>query len=253
MIVGGEAMSAELARQLRLSVGGRVFNAYGSIETTVWSTCHELTEDGGSIPIGRPLAKTRLYVMDDHQRLLPIGVPGELVISGGGVGRGYLNYPELTEACFLSSDCGRMYRTGDRVRMRRDGNLEFIGRLDREVKIRGNHLNLPDIESVLQCAPGVRKAVVQSQTDPSGGQRLVAYVIPVSPVEFSRKDLRDFVRLRLPECMIPSLIEPVNELPLTRSGQVDHRALLDLSSRARPSHPDRSSSASAHRNGATVG
>lgn len=245
MVVGGEAMSVELAHQLRSSVKGRVLNVYGSIETTVWSTSHELTDERGSVPIGKPIANTRLYVMDEHQRLLPIGVPGELVVSGDGVGRGYLNKPELTDACFLRNDRGRMYRTGDVVRMRRDGVLEFLERLDHQVKIRGNHINLPDIESVLQSASGVRKAVVQPQTDASGGQRLVAYVVPVSSAEFRPNDLREFVRARLPECMIPSLIEPMHDLPLTPSGTVDRRALPKTFGRPRPSDPERSLTAPA--------
>ena len=130
-----------------------VINAYGSVETTIWSTAHELTEEKGSVSIGKPLANTRVYVMDERQQLLPIGVPGELVLSGDGLARGYLNNPELTDACFLKNERRRIYRTGDLVRMRRDGVLEFVGRLDHLVKIRGNHINLPDIESVLQALP----------------------------------------------------------------------------------------------------
>ena len=252
MMVGGEAMSVELAHQLRSSVGGRVLNAYGSIEMTVWSTCHELTDERDSVPIGQPIANTRLCVMDEQQRIVPIGVPGELVVSGDGVGRGYLNQPELTDACFLTNDGRRMYRTGDLVRMRRDGVLEFLGRLDHQVKIRGNHINLPDIDSVLQSAPGVRKAVVQPQTDASGGQRLVAYVVPESSTEFSQNDLREFVRAFAR--MHGSLADRANAGPANRTQRQSGSRRTAQHVQSTP--PQRSRTVvddPSHPNGATVG
>lgn len=227
MIVGGEAMPEELGRQLREIVPGRVFNVYGPTETTVWSTRLPLTDISGPgiVPIGRPIANTQLYVVDERQRPLPIGVPGELLIGGDGVGRGYLNNPELTASRFLNLANGRAYRTGDLVRLRRDGVVEFLGRFDHQVKIRGHRIELGDIESVLESAPSVRKAVVHPQEDASGSKRLVAYIVPESSAQFCADALREFVRERLPEFMLPSIYEPMNEFPQTPSGKVDRRAL----------------------------
>lgn len=225
MIVGGEAMSEELARQLRATVPGRVFNVYGPTETTVWSTMHELVALGGPVPIGKPIANTQLYVVDDRQRPLPLGVPGELLIGGDGVGRGYLNRPDLTQARFLETGHGTVYRTGDLVRLRSDGEVEFLGRFDDQVKIRGHRIELGEIEAVLESNSTVRKAVVHPQDDAAGGKRLVAYVVPNSPNGFEVDALRDFAQQRLPEFMVPSVFEPLSELPLTPSGKVDRRAL----------------------------
>ncbi len=225
MIVGGEAMSEELARQLRSIVPGRVFNVYGPTETTVWSTMHELTTISGPVPIGKPIANTQLYVVDDRQRPLPMGVPGELLIGGDGVGRGYLNRPDLTRARFLQNGHGTVYRTGDLVRLQSDGVVEFLGRFDDQVKIRGHRIELGEIEAVLESNALVRKAVVHPQDDAAGGKRLVAYVVPKSSNGFCSDALREFVVERLPEFMVPSLFEPLNELPMTPSGKVDRRAL----------------------------
>lgn len=225
MIVGGEAMSEELARQLRSIVPGRVFNVYGPTETTVWSTMHELTTVSGPVPIGKPIANTQLYVVDDRQKPLPGGVPGELLIGGDGVGRGYLNRPDLTRARFLQNGHRTVYRTGDLVRLRPDGVIEFLGRFDDQVKIRGHRIELGEIEAVLESDPSVRKAVVHPQDAAAGGKRLVAYVVPSSSSGFCMDALRQFVNERLPEFMVPSLFEPLNELPMTPSGKVDRRAL----------------------------
>ncbi len=160
MIVGGEAMSVELARQLRSTVSGRIFNIYGPTETTVWSTMHLLDDVGGPVPIGKPTPNTQLYVTDERLKPLPIGVPGELLIGGDSVGRGYLTRPELTESRFLKTQQGTVYRTGDLVRLRPDGVLDFLGRLDDQVKIRGFRIELGEIEAVLETHPAIRKAAV---------------------------------------------------------------------------------------------
>ena len=180
MIVGGEAMSEDLASQLRSTIPGRVFNVYGPTETTVWSTMHLLTEINGPVPIGKPILNTQLYVVDERQKLLPIGVPGELLIGGDGVGRGYLRRPDMTEARFLKTEYGTVYRTGDLVRLRPDGSVDFLGRLDDQVKIRGHRIELGEIEAVVETHPTVRKAVVHPQDDTAGGKRLVAYIVPSS-------------------------------------------------------------------------
>jgi non-ribosomal peptide synthetase component F len=224
MIVGGEAMSVELARQLRSTVSGRIFNIYGPTETTVWSTMHLLDDVGGPVPIGKPTPNTQLYVTDERLKPLPIGVPGELLIGGDSVGRGYLKRPELTESRFLKTQQGTVYRTGDLVRLRPDGVLEFLGRLDDQVKIRGFRIELGEIEAVLETHPAIRKAVVHPQDDASGGKRLVAYIVPRSE-NVRLEAIRQFVCERLPDFMVPSHYESMSELPLTPSGKVDRRAL----------------------------
>jgi amino acid adenylation domain-containing protein len=236
MIVGGEAMSEELARQLRSIVPGRVFNVYGPTETTVWSTMHELTAVNGPVPIGKPIANTQLYVVDDRQRPLPLGVPGELLIAGDGVGRGYLKRPDLTQARFIrlshGTIChGTVYRTGDLVRLRPDGAVEFLGRFDHQVKIRGHRIELGEIEAVLESAPAIRQAVVHPQDDAAGGKRLVAYVVCQSPTGFCADALRKFVGERLPQFMVPSVFESLDKLPMTPSGKVDRGALPKLNFR----------------------
>ena len=225
MIVGGEAMSEELARQLQSTVQGRVFNVYGPTETTVWSTMQELVEVSGPVPIGKPIANTQLYVMDERQRPLPIGVPGELLIGGDGVGRGYLKRPDLTQSRFLRTAHGTVYRTGDLVRLQTDGVVEFLGRFDDQVKIRGHRIELGEIEAVLESNSSVRKAIVHPQNDAAGGKRLVAYVVPRLSTGVCVESLRQFVNDRLPEFMVPTLFESLNELPTTPSGKVDRRAL----------------------------
>ena len=224
MIVGGEAMSEELARQLRSTVSGRVFNVYGPTETTVWSTMQLLTEISGPVPIGKPIGNTQIYVTDERQQPLPIGIPGELLIGGDGVGRGYLKRPDLTQTRFIKTEHGTFYRTGDLVRLRPDGVVEFLGRFDDQVKIRGHRIELGEIEAVLESHPAIRKAVVHPQDDTAGGKRLVAYIVPNS-VDVCGETLRPFVSQRLPEFMVPSHFETMSELPLTPSGKVDRRAL----------------------------
>jgi non-ribosomal peptide synthetase component F/methionyl-tRNA formyltransferase len=224
MVVGGEAMSEDLARQLRSTVPGRVFNVYGPTETTVWSTMHLLAEIDGPVPIGKPVFNTQLYVVDERQKLLPIEVPGELLIGGDGVGRGYLRRPDMTDARFLKTEYGTVYRTGDLVRLRPDGSVEFLGRLDDQVKIRGHRIELGEIEAVLETHPTVRKAVVHPQDDAAGGKRLVAYIVAIAD-GIGVETLRQFVSERLPEYMLPSHFETMSDLPLTPSGKVDRRAL----------------------------
>ena len=224
MIVGGEAMSEELARQLRSTVSGRVFNVYGPTETTVWSTMQLLTEISGPVPIGKPIGNTQIYVTDERQQPLPIGIPGELLIGGDGVGRGYLKRPDLTADALSQNGARHVYRTGDLVRLRPDGVVEFLGRFDDQVKIRGHRIELGEIEAVLESHPAIRKAVVHPQDDTAGGKRLVAYIVPNS-VDVCGETLRPFVSQRLPEFMVPSHFETMSELPLTPSGKVDRRAL----------------------------
>jgi natural product biosynthesis luciferase-like monooxygenase protein len=182
LLVGGEALPPALVERLRTSYRGTIHNMYGPTETTVWSTTSAIEGTPKQVTIGRPIANTRVYIVDRHMRQVPIGVPGELVIGGDGVVRGYLARPELTAERFVKDPFGgggaRLYRTGDLARWLPDGQLEFLGRNDHQVKIRGYRIELGEIEFALRAHPGVRDAVVVSRPDASGAAGLVAYVVP---------------------------------------------------------------------------
>ena len=231
MLVGGEELPAALGRALleRLAPGA-VLNMYGPTETTVWSTCHRVTRDEEPVPIGRPIANTRLYVLDEERHPVPIGAPGELYIGGAGVARGYWRRPELTSERFprdpfASGDDSRMYRTGDLVRYRRDGALEFIGRADRQLKIRGNRVELGEIEAVLRQYPQLRDAVVVPQRDGPMGSSLAAYVVPRAGAMVDLNALRAYAHQSLLDAMVPSAWTILEELPTTTSGKLDRNAL----------------------------
>ena len=182
-LVGGEAITPSLAAQLGKLVGGQVRNMYGPTETAVWSTTQVLPKTGGDIGIGRPLANTEIYVLDNSGRPVPIGLPGELFIGGEGVARGYLNRPELTAEKFVShpfrqESGARLYRTGDLARYRADGSIEFLGRVDHQVKLRGHRIEVGEIEALLAAHPAVGECVVVATEDPAGEKRLAAYVVP---------------------------------------------------------------------------
>jgi amino acid adenylation domain-containing protein len=235
LLCGGEALPRELAERL-LDKGASLWNLYGPTETTVWSAVDRVRRGAGPVPLGRPIANTRLHLLDRAGQPVPAGVPGELLIGGAGVTRGYLGQPALTAERYLpdpfSPEPGaRLYRTGDLVRRRADGALEFLGRADFQVKIRGFRIELGEIEETLARCPAVRQAVVAAREDASGDRRLVAYVVPRGenggdPVEsFDPAVLRSFLRERLPESMAPSVWVPLAELPLTPNGKVDRKAL----------------------------
>jgi natural product biosynthesis luciferase-like monooxygenase protein len=182
LLVGGEALAPALVERIRSSYRGTIHNMYGPTETTVWSTTAAIEGTPGEITIGRPIANTRVYVVDRHLRPMPIGVPGEIVIGGDGVVRGYLARPDLTKERFVrdpfGSDGGRLYRTGDLGRWLPGGELEFLGRNDHQVKIRGYRIELGEIEFVLRSHPAVRDAVVVARPDVAGSASLVAYMVP---------------------------------------------------------------------------
>ncbi|MGA5820365.1 amino acid adenylation domain-containing protein [Kitasatospora sp. NPDC094028] len=231
-LVGGEALPPELARRLRAG-GMPVWNMYGPTETTVWSSA-ALVGDG-PVTIGEPIANTDLHVLDDAGALVPLGVPGELCIGGDGLARGYLGRPELTEQRFVphpfpAAAGDRLYRTGDLVRRRPGGEIEFLGRLDNQVKLRGFRIELGEIESVLTGVPQVRQAVVVIREDTAGDQRLVAYLCGEETAagrgEPEREAaLRAALRERLPAYMVPSAFVFLDALPLTPNGKIDRRAL----------------------------
>ncbi|HYK10701.1 MAG TPA: amino acid adenylation domain-containing protein [Gemmatimonadales bacterium] len=227
-LVGGEALPGDLARAL-LERGVELWNMYGPTETTVWSTCAHIEDPAADITVGRPIANTIVRVLDSRRRLCPVGVPGELWIGGAGLALGYWNRPELTEERFIAGPEGapgtKLYRTGDRVRLRRDGMLEHLGRLDDQVKLRGFRIELGGIEANLARQPGVREAAAAVRPDEGGDPHLVAYLVVESGSEGMIEDLRTRLRAELPEFMIPSQYVVLETLPRTANGKLDYRAL----------------------------
>ncbi|HEU0077911.1 MAG TPA: non-ribosomal peptide synthetase, partial [Longimicrobiaceae bacterium] len=229
LLLGGEALPAALAGQLRRATPARILNMYGPTETTVWSAAHEVADAEGPVPIGRPVAGTRAYVLDARMQPAPPGVAGELLIGGTGVARGYLGRPGLTAEKFVPDPFAeeggaRLYRTGDLARWRADGVLEFLGRVDRQVKVRGHRVEPGEVESALAAHPAVRECVVVA--DASGGDaRLVAYFVPAAPEPPGAAELRRHLAGRLPESMVPSLFVPLERIPLTPNGKTDRDAL----------------------------
>ncbi|HEU4557299.1 MAG TPA: non-ribosomal peptide synthase/polyketide synthase, partial [Longimicrobium sp.] len=226
LLLGGEVLPPGLATRLSAAVPGGVVNLYGPTEATVWATTHPVVATEGSVPIGRPLANTGIYVLDDGFRPQPAGVPGELYIGGRGVARGYLDRPGLTAERFLPDPFApapgaRLYRTGDRARWRDDGALEFLGRTDAQVKLRGFRVEPGEVRAVLGRHPSVRDCAVVAREDAPGDLRLVAYVVGDADAGV----LRDHLRRFLPDYMVPGAIVFLDTLPLLPSGKVDLRAL----------------------------
>lgn len=233
LILGGEALTWDLVQNIsRFDHTCQIINHYGPTETTVGSLTYSVDEHAASpysstLPIGRPIANTRCYILDRRQRPVPFGVAGELHIGGAGVAYGYLNQPAETEARFLPDPFtgdseGRMYRTGDLVRYLPDNNIEFLGRVDHQVKVRGFRVELAEIEAVLSNHAGVRQAVVTLNRDQTGNERIVAYLVsaPTSPDK-----LRAALKQKLPDYMVPSVFVFLKSLPLTPNGKVDRAAL----------------------------
>ncbi len=231
LVSGGEALSAELARRLRAQwPATRLANCYGPTETAVDATSWTVSGPihGATAPIGGPIGDTQVYVLDAHGQVVPVGVTGELFIGGEGVARGYVGQPAMTAERFVpdafsSVPGARLYRTGDQARWRHDGVLEFLGRADDQVKVRGYRIELAEIESALLAHPEVREAVVLVREDRPGDKRLVGYVVGAASLEAPA--LRAFIAQRLPEYMVPSALRMMDALPLTANGKVDRRAL----------------------------
>ena len=229
VLCGGEALSRELAEQM-LECCAQLWNLYGPTETTIWSTAYRVESGSGPVPIGRPIANTRIYVLDDRLQPVPIGVAGELYVGGAGVARGYWQRPELNTERFLADPFStvpgaRLYKTGDRVRYLPDGNIEYFGRLDNQVKLRGFRIELGEIESVLGRLEGVRQAVVQVREDQPGDQRLVAYLVCEDESIRSDERIRVFAGKSLLAYMVPSAYVFLDALPVTPNGKVDRKAL----------------------------
>jgi amino acid adenylation domain-containing protein len=228
-IVGGEPLPVDLADEL-LRLCGEVWNAYGPTETTVWSTLWRVTEPRAGIFIGRPIANTSVYILDEQHAPCPLGMPGEIHIGGDGVTLGYLNRPELNTKCFLDDPFAgtpgaRMYRTGDRGRWLANGQLEHLGRLDFQVKLRGYRIELGEIEAVIADVPAVARTVVVTREDRPGDVRLVAYVVCRQGAELDEEALRAQIRQQLPDYMLPQHLMQLDAIPLLPNGKVDRKSL----------------------------
>jgi amino acid adenylation domain-containing protein len=228
-LFGGEPMPPSLPA--RMDWDARIFNMYGPTETTVWSSVSQVNR-AGPITIGRPIANTRLYILDRNLQPLPARVPGELYIAGDGVTRGYLNRAELTNERFVPEPFvqdvnARMYRTGDLARFNPDGTIDFLGRMDNQVKVRGHRIELGEIESVLQQQPGIKECVVSVWQAGPNDVRLVGYFVTDPGAEVQLAELRSALKSTLPDYMVPSTFLRLPVLPLTPNGKVDRKALPD--------------------------
>lgn len=230
MLCGGEALSRQLANELAVR-GSALWNMYGPTETTIWSAAYRVTEKEGPVFIGQPIANTQIYLLDKNLNPVPVGVPGELYIGGTGLARGYNGRPALTAEKFIphpfsSVPGARLYRTGDVACYRTNARIEFLGRVDHQVKVRGFRIELAEIETALRRETAVQDVVVLARDDAMGNKRLVAYIIPADPhAKPTANDLRHALQAELPDYMIPSLFLTLESFPLTPNGKINRRAL----------------------------
>lgn len=237
MLSGGDVLSP---RHVKIGLARnphcRFINGYGPTENTTFTCCHtikDIPEAGRSLPIGKPITNTSVYILDAHQKPVPVGVVGELFTGGDGLSKGYLNQPELTKSRFVpdpfsSEPGGRLFRTGDYARWLPDGNIEFIGRRDNQVKIRGYRVELEEVESSLKQHPGILDAAVIARIDPSGNKVLAAYYVPVSHEKIRETELSGFLQKTLPSYMIPTVFIAMETFPHTSSGKIDRNSLPGL-------------------------
>jgi amino acid adenylation domain-containing protein len=235
---GGEVLTREVAeRLLRAHSQVKLYNLYGPTEATIEATWQEAQRGrvtaGEEVSIGRPIANTQVYVLDAEMKVVPIGVVGELYIAGAGLGRGYLHRAELTAEKFVphpysASGGERLYRTGDMVRWREGGELEYVGRVDAQVKVRGFRIELGEIEAVLSNCPAISECAMAVLEQGAGDKRLVAYVVGQDNSELDSNKLRSFLKDKLPDYMIPSLFVTLDKMPLMPNGKIDRRALPQI-------------------------
>ncbi len=232
VVCSGEALPFEVQQRFFQRLGAELHNLYGpteaSVDVTYWQ-CHAESERS-IVPIGRPIWNTQIYILDKRLQPVPIGVPGELHIAGVGLARGYLNRPQLTAEKFIFNPFGkepgaRLYRTGDLCRWWADGNIEYLGRMDHQVKLRGFRIELGEIESALAQHPTVRQTIVVVREDTPGDKRLVAYVVPQAGAHLTMAEGREHLKKSLPDYMVPAAIVELDQLPLTTSGKVDRKRL----------------------------
>lgn len=229
ILCGGEALTTDLAEQL-LARGAELWNLYGPTETTIWSTVHRIEAVTPTIPIGKAIANTQVYVLDPQRQPVPVGVPGELYIGGAGLAHGYLHRPDLTAEKFVphpfaTAPEAKLYRTGDLARYCADGTLECLGRLDHQVKLRGFRIELGEIEAVLAQHEAVQAAAVIAHTEDPANPRLVAYVVLQAKQTATSQELRPYLKQKLPAYMVPTAFVALDQLPLTPNGKIDRRAL----------------------------
>jgi amino acid adenylation domain-containing protein len=237
LLVGGEAFPGDLFSRLKSIYKGKIYNMYGPTETTIWSAVRDLTF-ANSVDIGSPIANTRIYILNRHHQVQPIGIPGELCISGDGVARGYLNQPELTAEKFdhdlwdyqdeyyrsyKSNMSYIIYHTGDLAKWLPDGNIQFLGRMDQQVKIRGFRIQLEEIRAQLVKHEHIKEAVVTAKTDEEGDRHLAGYIVSAKELDIST--LREYLSRELPGYMLPAYFIRMEQIPLTPNGKVDHSAL----------------------------
>ena len=227
--LAGEALSETLVSEIYENTSAEaVYNLYGPTEDTTYST-YTLTKPGHRVTIGRPLPGSQAYVLDTHGNPQPVGIPGELYLAGAGLARGYFGRPDLTAERFVanpfSSQTSRMYKSGDLCRWLLDGNLEYLGRLDHQIKLRGFRIELGEIESVLSKYPGIRQCLVMAREDQPGLKRLVAYLVPSPAVQVNEAAVREHLKQSVPEFMVPAAFVILDAFPLTPNGKVNRKAL----------------------------
>lgn len=235
LMLGGESSSWDLVEKVQaLALDCTILNHYGPTEATVGVLTYQVEngqrDDSATVPLGRPLANTQIFLLDEHLQPVPIGVPGELYIGGANLARGYFNRPDLTKEKFIShpfekTEGSRLYKTGDLARYLSDGNIEFLGRIDHQVKIRGFRIELGEIETALRQHQAVRQTVAIALDDERGEKRLVAYVVPYPEQALTINELRSFLQKHLPDYMLPFAFVMLDALPLMLNGKLDRRAL----------------------------
>ena len=228
-LCGGEALAGELAKGLR-EASRQAWNLYGPTETTIWSTACRIGEGEGPVTIGRPIANTQVYVLDERYEPVAVGAVGELHIGGEGLARGYENRAEATAERFIADAFGerlggRLYRTGDLARYGEDGEIEYLGRMDQQVKVRGYRIEMGEIEAVLSQQDAIKQCAVIVREDEPGDRRIVAYVVAAGEQELSSREMREHLVRKLPDYMIPAAYVTMRELPLTANGKLDRKAL----------------------------
>ncbi len=234
LLFGGEAVEPKWVKEvLKKGSPQRLLHVYGPTENTTFTTWYlveDVSEEATTIPIGRPIANTQVYLLDTQLQPVPLGVPGEVYIGGDGLARGYLNRPDLTDEKFIpnpfsNQPSSRLYKTGDLARYLINGNIEFLGRIDNQVKIRGFRIELSEIETAISQHPSVAQTVVIAVENNIGNKQLAAYIVPQPQAVASSGDLRNFLKQKLPEYMIPAVFIMLETLPLTPNGKIDTKAL----------------------------